>query len=137
MKKVFSLLLASYFLLSSVGLNASAHYCMGNIAELAFGFAVEADGCGMEEDTECESDIDTGISPYNCCDDKQQQLLVENDFSGSVAYDFEIPNIIFVELSPIFAGRSIPTITTDYRIPPNNPPPNYPSFQILFCSYLI
>ena len=138
MKKLISILLATYFLLSSVGLNAAAHYCMGRMAHLGLGFSIEVEGCGMETDQDdCTTDTNTQIEPYNCCADHHQQLLVENDFSSTVHYDIELPIGVALLPSDFFSTEVAPYHRFEFLIPPNNPPPRLVSYRILFCTYLI
>jgi hypothetical protein len=137
-KKVLSILLATYFLLSSIGLNAAAHYCMGNIAHLGLGFSIEVEGCGMEADQDdCTTDSNTQIDPYNCCSDHHQQLLVENDFSSTGHYDLKLPIGISLLPSDFFSIEVAPNNRFDFLIPPCNPPPRLISYRVLYCSYLI
>jgi hypothetical protein len=124
--------------MSSMGLSASAHYCKGKVADISMGFITDEVSCGMEQNEKgCDTSSEPSFDPYNCCADKNQQLLVENDFSSPVHYDLELP--IGIALVPLnfFSTEVAPNYRFDFLIPPCNPPPRVISYRILYCSYLI
>ena len=71
MKKIFSLFLSLFVLLSSINFNLSAHYCGQNLIDISlFG---SAEKCEMKQEEECQDSIPS------CCDD--QEILIEgNDY---------------------------------------------------------
>ncbi len=74
MKKIFSLFLSLFVLLSSINFNLSAHYCGQKLIDISlFG---NAEKCEMQQIEECED------STSSCCGDRQ--ILIEsNDYLAS------------------------------------------------------
>ncbi len=79
MKKVFSILVASLILASSVHLSIATHFCGGSFEAFRISVSQEKAGCGMElRHPACEKGTSFG---HNCCTDKLASYLINDNYS--------------------------------------------------------
>jgi hypothetical protein len=78
MKKVFSILIVTLFLLSGMQVTMSRHFCGGKLAEVKISFSGEKGSCGMvHNDEQRKNELAFGV---RCCEDFQSVLTVANNY---------------------------------------------------------
>lgn len=70
LKKTLHTLFASYYLILSVGLSVSAHYCLGKVTSVSILLTADPCACGANE-------------PMPCCDTETLTVSLEDDQSLS------------------------------------------------------
>jgi hypothetical protein len=86
MKKILSILLASFVLLSGMHFFVANHFCGGKVADVKISFSGEKATCGMEED-EQTCPIHDGLSS-NCCRNEVSIFAVDN-YEGPSSFQIE------------------------------------------------
>ena len=81
MKKIFSILLAAVFFLSSTGFTISSHKCGGRIHKQHINFTAEDLSCGMEDEE--SNSCDTNSIEDDCCQNEFQTFKVTDQFQAS------------------------------------------------------
>lgn len=124
MKRLTAIILALIYIAATSGLVINTHYCMGEVAEIAFGTSDSAtcETCGMENE--------------GCChDDLQVIKLTENHHYTSA--NFEIP--VFEPISFRHEEQEYLSIPAEVQAGKNrnHSPPLPVSRNILFCVYRI
>jgi len=66
LKKLSHIVLASYYLILSLGLSVSAHYCLGEISSLSVLVAADPCACGADE-------------PMPCCNTETVSISLEDE----------------------------------------------------------
>ncbi|MEZ5047911.1 MAG: hypothetical protein R2831_13080 [Chitinophagaceae bacterium] len=90
MKKVLSILLLPLYLIFSIGIVISAHYCGGSLAALAID---DYASC-------CCDDENTQQAERNCCDDETKTYkLQDNQLQTKIEKSFEKYSFIAIPLS--------------------------------------
>ena len=69
MKRILSILLLCLYLISSIGVTVSAHYCEGNLASFAF----------FETDLNCCCDEGSNGESDDCCRDESKSIQISAD----------------------------------------------------------
>src|SRR5688500_15784674 len=99
--RVLLLTIAAIYLLFSVGVMKSTHFCMGREASVTF-FSAESKKCACSLfSTEKDS----------CCDDEHEVLRVENDHQHVTAYTIHLPQLYILE--DLYTERLITSASTD------------------------
>lgn len=81
MKKLLTILLASFILLSGMNLSVAKHFCGGKIADVKISFSGVKASCGMETDEQtCPVH---GKVASNCCQNDISVFLVDNYFNST------------------------------------------------------
>ena len=81
MKKLFTLLLASFILLSGMHFSIAKHFCGDRIADVKISFSEAKASCGMENnDKTCSI---TGELTSNCCRNDISILSIDHYFNST------------------------------------------------------
>jgi hypothetical protein len=126
MDKLFAIAFMCIYLLMSVGVGKTTHYCMGREKSTKI-FSYEAKKCPCSLFFAENND---------CCDDEHQLLIIDDSQTQSVAFVPSVPDFfpmgeIYCEsLSQIFVQTSTQYIRADF-----SPPPKEPLFKIN-CSFV-
>lgn len=133
-KKIASILLALFFLMSSSHLSFATHYCGGHAFKHALLISTADFGCGMEKgDKTCEKN--TNIQK-NCCDNELVNLNIKDNYQPSLTKISVEQHFIFVTVATLLF--SVPTTEQqvisfqDYQ-----PPLPDKDIPVLFQSFLI
>ena len=119
MKKVFSILLASLIIASSVHLSIATHFCGGTYEAFKISVSEEKASCGMEAGIPtCEKGNTIG---HNCCSDKLASYLINDNYS-SESYSLEkshqhISDVIFGSVHIIPSNPTIQKLQIAYSPP--------------------
>ena len=122
MKKLLTIFLASFILLSGMHFSVARHFCGNDVAEVKISFSEAKASCGMEINDNTSTEHD-GISS-NCCRNDISVFTVDNYFSSTSLQVKEISQpvsqLLFLPLIQSFYSL-IPTFQayTDVR-PPDN-----------------
>jgi hypothetical protein len=123
-RKIGSIFILSVYLLLSVGIAKSTHFCMGreNHSSL-FSF----------ESKKCACSIYQNARAKTCCEDETELVKIENDQVHSSMVDlpqteYSLLSVLNYELAPIE-----PTTTIQQIVSYDLPPPKVPIYQ-LGCS---
>ena len=126
MNKLFAIAFMCIYLLMSVGVAKTTHYCMGREKSTKI-FSYEAKKCPCNLFFPENSD---------CCDDEHQLLIIDDSQSQSVAFVPATPD--FFEIGNLYEERALQVIahaSTQYINVDFSPPPKEPLFKIN-CSYV-
>lgn len=126
MNKLFAIAFMCIYLLMSVGVAKTTHYCMGRAKSTKI-FSFESKKCPC-----------SAFLPGNndCCDDEHELLIVDDSQTQSFSLALAGPGFfeigrVFQEQSPqIFAYTNTQYFNEDFL-----PPPREPLFKI-HCSYV-
>lgn len=133
MKKIFSILLAVVFFLSSTGFTISSHKCGGRIHKQHINFTAEDLSCGME-DEESKS-CGTNSIEDDCCQNEFQTFKVTDQFQVSNGGDVDA----YFFIGYVYAAIQLLIIeSTDYSECKNYKPPlPDKDIPVLIQSFLI
>jgi hypothetical protein len=120
---------AATYLLFSVGILKSTHYCMGRTASVVF-FSADSHGCACSEISGMEND--------SCCDDEHQVLKIEDDHQNISNYIIRIPQLYI--LDDLYTTRLITSSVSSRKVSEPQadndlPPPAVPLFKTN-CSFV-
>lgn len=126
MNKLFAIAFMCIYLLMSVGVAKTTHYCMGRAKSTKI-FSFESKKCPC-----------SAFLPQNndCCDDEHELLIVDDSQTQSLALAvpvpdfFEIGKIFQVQPEEVFVYASTQYFNEDF-----SPPPKEPLFK-MNCSYV-
>ena len=126
MNKLFAIAFMCIYLLMSVGVAKTTHYCMGREKSTkVFSFESEKCPCSLF------------LADNNpCCDDEQEVLVVDDSQTLATSLApmtpefFSLGNIINIKPNEIFAYTSTQFLIEDF-----SPPPKEPLFKIN-CSFV-
>jgi len=134
MKRITSILLAIFFLMSSSHLSFATHYCGGHAFKHALLINANDFGCGMEDD------VVTNETNCNfkkkCCDNQLVNLSIKDNFQASSAkinfeQQFILANITQILFSLPIISKNV-TLFKDYK-----PPLPDKDISVLFQTFLI
>jgi len=127
-RKLGSIFILSVYLLLSVGVAKSTHFCMGREHHSAlFSF----------ESKKCACSVYQRIDVKTCCEDETELVKIENDQVHSSATDAPqtgwsvLPIIAFECAKPVILSGNVLTLVSY-----NLPPPKVPIYQ-LGCSWKV
>jgi hypothetical protein len=120
---------AATYLLFSVGILKSTHYCMGREASVVL-FSADAHGCACSAIFADEND--------GCCDDEQEVIKIRDDQNSIGNYVIRIPQLYI--LDDLYTTRLITSTVIDpqdvgQHQTDNLPPPALPLFKTN-CSFV-
>jgi hypothetical protein len=122
-RKIVSMLLVGMYLLFSVGILKSTHFCMGRKASETY-FTTESKKCGCSAFMEENND---------CCDDEQGLLKIDNEQKTISIFSLSVPQWMVIEKiyteQLVAKAEPVNLSFTDRQLPP----PDRPLFQ-LYCS---
>lgn len=134
LKKIASILLALFFLMSSSHLSFATHYCGGKVFKHALLISTSEFGCGMEKATkDCENKTKT---QKNCCDNELVELSIKDNYQPSLTKINAEQHFIFVTVAAILFSVPI-TIQNKISFQDYHPPLPDKDIPILFQSFLI
>lgn len=118
-RKFFSIAVAFVYLILSVGVAKSTHFCMGRALPSAV-FFFESDKCGCSELS----------TPDDCCDDQLEIVKIDDDQSAGSVLHSPAPEFNFIgELFSVSAQNFVRPISVDFVADRNLPPPKVPIYQ--------
>lgn len=101
MKKVVSIILSLFLLVSGLHLTLATHICGGEVAAVKWSVAQESASCGMKP-LGCEASNATHLKS-NCCQDEIRSFSVDSNYSPSstqeVKSEISSTSIYFVPAS--------------------------------------
>ncbi len=125
MNKLFAIAFMCIYLLMSVGVVKTTHYCMGREKSTKI-FSYEAKKC------ECSL-----FFPKNdCCHDKHEILIIDDSQSQTLTFVPPMPD--FFEMGAVYHDQPEQIFvhtSTQYLTPDLSPPPKEPLF-ITHCSFV-
>ena len=89
MKKFLSVILLSLYLVSSIGVTVSAHYCGGNLASFAF----------FDKDLSCCCDDEATGKTDDCCKDESKSIKITAD-QNKVEFNEKQHALVDLEIIP-------------------------------------
>ncbi len=134
LKKIASIVLAIFFLMSSSHLSFATHFCGGKVFKHALLFTPSALGCGMENGKD-DCDKTTKIET-DCCKNQSILISIKDNFQPSLAKISVEQHFIFVNVAALLF--SVPTtIQNKISFQDYKPPLPDKDIPILFQSFLI
>ena len=134
LKKIASISLAIFFLMSSSHLSFATHFCGGKAFKHALLFSPSELGCGMENGKD-DCDKTTKIE-NDCCKNQSILISIKDNFQPSLAKISVVPHFIFVTIAAILF--SVPTVSsTIISFQDYHPPLPDKDIPVLFQSFLI
>lgn len=114
-----------FYLVLSVGVLKSTHFCMGREASVAFFFA-DTEKCICEKLSLPDSD---------CCDDEHALFRIDNDQKVSTAFAISLP--AFIKLEELYSHSLLADAGEQKQasIIPNQSPPAIPIYKVN-CSFV-
>tara|TARA_R110001592_G_scaffold230364_1_gene487194 strand:+ start:8165 stop:8572 length:408 start_codon:yes stop_codon:yes gene_type:complete len=135
MKKITSILLTLFFLVSSSHLSFATHFCGGHDAKHALLVDANDFGCGMEDEITHEETDECNVQ-NKCCDTESIDLSIQDSFQLSVSKDVLEYHFIMTTVASILF--TIPLTDKNVDLYPNYQPPLYEKdIPVLFQSFLI
>jgi hypothetical protein len=126
MNKLFAIAFMCIYLLMSVGVAKTTHYCMGREKSTKI-FSYESKKCPC-----------SAFLPENndCCKDKHELLIVDDSQTQTVSLSPPIPEFFQIgETYQIQPEQTFAYASTQYIKPDFSPPPKEPLFKIN-CSFV-
>ena len=138
LKKSFSILIATFFLFSSIGLAKSSHICMGS--EMLKGFGLSAKHLECDMDTQKHnplSENEQKESKDQCCQNQFELIQLEVDQNLKVV-NVSAPQMIFIAaFTQAFLLDQVlvlmPVSISSFDPPPINPQ----DYTVLYQTFLI
>jgi len=138
LKKSFSILVAAFFLFSSIGLAKSSHICMGYEMLKGFGLSAKHLDCGMDNHEEIpSSENDSNGVSNQCCENQFELIQLEIDQNLNVV-NVGAPQMIFIGAFTqafLFVQDLILVPVTTCSFDP--PPINSLDYTVLYQTFLI
>lgn len=110
LKKALHTLFASYYLILSVGLSVSAHYCLGKVTSVSVIVAADPCACGAEES-------------MPCCDTETLTMSLEDEQSFSKTLGTDVLAWISVSIAQLSQGQTRIVATENISFQRNTGPP--------------
>jgi len=136
-KKLSSIFLALFFLVSSSHLSFATHFCGGHAFKHALLLNTSDFGCGMEQNEAASCENQPQLTEKNCCDTQLVQYSIKDNFQTSKAevnlqqQATSLLNVAIVLFTlPIIEENFIPFKTYKVPLPDKDIP-------VLFQSFLI
>jgi hypothetical protein len=123
LKKLVSILLALFILLSGMNLSIARHFCNGEIAATLISFSGKKATCGMLSEGESVPVSGTSVTRL-CCEDKTSVYAIDKNYSPSQKFYNSIVHIIIpcCNVSENFLLSCNDHFPADLK---NNGPPGY------------
>jgi hypothetical protein len=124
--KVGLFVFAAAYLLFSIGVFKSTHYCMGRASSVTY-FSSESKKCV------CEA---YGGEKHGCCDDEKELIQINDDHQPVITYHLGIPHIYV--LGDLYTEQLVAEAPVEARIQnlsSTEPPPPLPIFK-RNCSFI-
>ena len=134
LKKIASILLALFFLVSSSHLSFATHFCGGKAFKHALLFSPSDLGCGMENGKD-DCDKTTKID-NDCCKNQSILISIKDNFQSSSSKINAEQHFIFVTIATILFSVT----TTEQQVilfQDYHPPLPDKDIPVLFQSFLI
>ena len=135
LKKIASIVLATFFLLSSSHLSFATHFCGGKAYKHALLVSANDFGCGMENKmSKCENN--SNKVEKECCENELVNLSINDNFQSSLSKISVEQHFVFIAIASVLF--SVPTISsTIISFQDYHPPLPDRDILVLFQSFLI
>jgi len=113
MKKIFLITILFLYLIPSIGITVSAHFCRGELSGISFG-AEKQKRCGCK----------VGAVRKNCCEDVVLSMKIKDDQQKVAPVSFKLVQLAALPSKPDFAHPLVilsvekPTVIYPVEIPP-------------------
>lgn len=137
-KSLISILFTLITLFPNLGLAVNSHFCQGVLVESSFSIGVHDVGCGMQNETDSNSDDGNEINSKHCCENSHYEVKLKDKYSAKfISLDFS--PVFIVAFTHIFVRPFIflpeETVTTNFVYRP--PVPLEKDIQVLYQTFLI